>query len=276
MFERYTEKARRVIFFARYEASQYGSPYIESEHMLLGLLREDRALSLRYITPRARAEDLRKEIDQHCEHRSKTSTAIDLPLSNECKHVLTYAAEEAERLGHPFIDSEHLFLGILREQNSFASELLQRHGIKIDEVRKNIAENQPPVSNLHTSPPSLTIGTLGFFQLVLKVANLNASIDFYTKLGFVPAGQYGSGTAVLSDGNCILRLDQNGVADHTLCFLNPDITSTVSRLQSAGFEFERQPHTAADGSPTALLRDPDGNIISFMGPPRTASPNPPS
>ena len=49
MFERYTEKARRVIFFARYEASQFGSPYIETEHLLLGLLREDKALANRFL-----------------------------------------------------------------------------------------------------------------------------------------------------------------------------------------------------------------------------------
>jgi ATP-dependent Clp protease ATP-binding subunit ClpC len=53
MFERYTEKARRVIFFARYEASQFGSPYIETEHLLLGLLREDKALANRFLRSHA-------------------------------------------------------------------------------------------------------------------------------------------------------------------------------------------------------------------------------
>jgi ATP-dependent Clp protease ATP-binding subunit ClpC len=53
MFERYTEKARRVIFFARYEASQFGSPYIETEHLLLGLLREDKALTNRFLRSHA-------------------------------------------------------------------------------------------------------------------------------------------------------------------------------------------------------------------------------
>ena len=62
MFERYTEKARRVIFFARYEASQYGSPYIETEHLLLGLLREDKALSAR-ILPVEAAAKIRTAID---------------------------------------------------------------------------------------------------------------------------------------------------------------------------------------------------------------------
>jgi len=62
MFERYTEKARRVIFFARYEASQFGSPYIETEHLLLGLLREDKALTNRFLRSHASVESIRKQI----------------------------------------------------------------------------------------------------------------------------------------------------------------------------------------------------------------------
>ena len=98
MFERYTEKARRVIFFARYEASQFGSPYIETEHLLLGLLREDKALTNRFLRSHASVESIRKQIEGHTTIREKVSTSVDLPLSNECKRVLAYAAEEAERV----------------------------------------------------------------------------------------------------------------------------------------------------------------------------------
>src|SRR5438034_7164458 len=93
MFERYTEKARRVIFFARYEASQFGSPYIETEHLLLGLLREDKALTNRFLRSHASVESIRKLIEGHTTIREKVSTSVDLPLSNECKRVLAYAAE---------------------------------------------------------------------------------------------------------------------------------------------------------------------------------------
>ena len=98
MFERYTEKARRVIFFARYEASQFGSPYIETEHLLLGLLREDKALANRFLRSHAAIESIRKQIEAHTTIREKVSTSVDLPLSHECKRVLAYGAEEAERL----------------------------------------------------------------------------------------------------------------------------------------------------------------------------------
>ena len=75
MFERYTEKARRVIFFARYEASQFGSPYIETEHLLLGLLREDKALTNRFLRSHASVESIRKQIEAHTTIREKVSTA---------------------------------------------------------------------------------------------------------------------------------------------------------------------------------------------------------
>src|SRR6202051_4856765 len=103
MFERYTEKARRVIFFARYEASQFGSPNIETEHMLLGLLREDKALTNRFLRAHNVVESIRPQIEQHTTIREKTSTSVDLPISEEGKRVLAYAAEEAERLAHKHI-----------------------------------------------------------------------------------------------------------------------------------------------------------------------------
>ena len=160
----------------RYEASQFGSPYIEAEFLLLGMLREDKALSMRFILPHSTAEALHREISSISTQGRKSPTAVDLPLSNESKHVLAHAAEEAERLGHPFICTEHLFLGILRERDFFASQLLQRHRINLDEVRKDIASRQPPDPGLRT--PGASAATLGFFQLVLKIANLEASIDF--------------------------------------------------------------------------------------------------
>lgn len=79
MFERYTEKARRIIFFARHEASEFGSPSIESEHLLLGFLRECH-------TPLARslnAESIRDQIGKRTEIRQKIATSVDLPISNE-------------------------------------------------------------------------------------------------------------------------------------------------------------------------------------------------
>jgi ATP-dependent Clp protease ATP-binding subunit ClpC len=139
MFERYTEKARRVIFFARYEASQFGSPYIETEHLLLGLLREDKALTNRFLRSHASVESIRKQIEGHTTIREKVSTSVDLPLSNECKRVLAYAAEEAERLSHKHIGTEHLLLGLLREEKCFAAEILHERGLKLLAIREELS-----------------------------------------------------------------------------------------------------------------------------------------
>lgn len=151
MFERYTEKCRRVIFFSRYEASQFGSPYIESEHILLGLLREDHSIVHRFqLSP----EGIRNQIDSATVIREKVSTSVDLPLSNECKRVLAYAAEEADVLKHKHIGTEHLLLGLLREDQSFAAELLRESGLRLESVREEIARNAPDT-------PSSSVGVGG-------------------------------------------------------------------------------------------------------------------
>jgi ATP-dependent Clp protease ATP-binding subunit ClpA len=153
MFERYTEKARRAIFFSRYEASQFGSPYIESEHILLGLLRENHEIA-RLL---GSEELIRNEIEARAVIREKVSTTVDLPLSNECKRILAYASEEAERLAHRHIGTEHLFLGLLREKGCFAAEILHGQGVALEKLREHYARISPQESGnpprTRTAPP---------------------------------------------------------------------------------------------------------------------------
>jgi ATP-dependent Clp protease ATP-binding subunit ClpA len=143
MFERYTEKARRTIFFARYEASQYGSRYIESEHLLLGLLREDEELANRFLRSRANIESIRKQIEARITVREKVPTSVDLPLSHECKRVLAFAAEESEGLGHKHIGTAHLLLGLLRARECAAAQMLESRGVSLDSVRGQLATGAP-------------------------------------------------------------------------------------------------------------------------------------
>jgi len=82
--------------------------------LLLGLLREDKALANRFLRSHAAIDSIRKQIEAHTTMREKVSTSVDLPLSHECKRVLAYDAEEAERLSHKHIGTEHLLLGLLR------------------------------------------------------------------------------------------------------------------------------------------------------------------
>src|SRR5881296_3705170 len=155
MFERYTERARRVIFFARYEASQFGSTTIETEHLLLGLIREDKNLTNRFLRNHSSIESIRKEIEGRTFIREKVSTSIDLPLSNECKRILAYAAEEAERLNHRYIGTEHLLLGIFREEKCVAAEILHERGLRLNAIREELAR-----SPVHPLEPPITPGEM--------------------------------------------------------------------------------------------------------------------
>ncbi|HKQ77667.1 MAG TPA: Clp protease N-terminal domain-containing protein [Blastocatellia bacterium] len=144
MFERYTENARRVIFFARYEASQFGASQIEAEHILLGLIRQNKKLIARvFHHAGADFESVRDEIEGRTVARERISSQIDLPLSAEAKQALAFAADESETLGDRHIGSEHLLLGLLRAEDSIAAEVLSMRGLSLSNVRQYLAR---PVS----------------------------------------------------------------------------------------------------------------------------------
>jgi len=141
MFERYTERARRVLFFARYEASQLGSISIETEHLLLGLIREGKGLTSRiFARSHLSLENIRKEIEGRTVFREKVSTSVEIPFSTETKRVLQHAAEEADRLLHNYVGTEHLLLGILREERSVAAAILSEKSMRLGSVREDIVQ----------------------------------------------------------------------------------------------------------------------------------------
>jgi ATP-dependent Clp protease ATP-binding subunit ClpC len=140
MFERYTEKARRTIFFARYEASRLGGEAIAPEHLLLGLMREDESL-LRYFLSKAgagSADELRRAVEKRLPVREKISQKVEMPLSMESKRVLMFAHDEGEALKHRHIGTEHLLLGLLREERSIAARALSENGFALNAVREEI------------------------------------------------------------------------------------------------------------------------------------------
>jgi len=141
MFERYTEKARRVIFFARYEASQFGSPTIDAEHLLLGLLREDKR-AYRWAPKAQPPQIVRQRIENWISRKPVISTAVDLPLSDASKNVLQRAKDEADRLNSKHIGTEHLFLALLQEPDSPTAKLLLELGGDVEKLRAECA-SQP-------------------------------------------------------------------------------------------------------------------------------------
>jgi len=128
MFERFTEHARRMIFFARYEASSFGSEVIETEHLLLGILREDPDTRSRLGSEAI--EQIRGSITDRALKRERTSTSVDIPLSHDSKRALAYGDEESKKLNHSVIDCGHIILGLLRMENCAAAVLLREHGIE--------------------------------------------------------------------------------------------------------------------------------------------------
>ncbi len=147
MFEKFTEKAKRVLFLARYEASQAGSKVIGTEHILLGLLKEGEEIT-RELFSRANisVELLQAELEQKGPSREKVSSSVEIPFSEETKRVLAYAEEEAERLLHPYIGTEHILLGLLRVEDSAAGHLLAERGMRLYSVREdalNMAKRKP-------------------------------------------------------------------------------------------------------------------------------------
>jgi ATP-dependent Clp protease ATP-binding subunit ClpC len=137
MFERYTEKGRRAIFFARYEASAQGAAHIEAEHLLLGLMREDKQLFATLLSSGSNIVSLAEELRSNLPPQTPVSTTVDLPFGIMAKRSLAYAAEEAEQLEHREISPGHLLLGLLRE-DSRASKFLVSHGVTLTSAREKI------------------------------------------------------------------------------------------------------------------------------------------
>lgn len=137
MFEHYTEKARRIIFFARYEAAQSGGHTIETEHLLLGILREAKRLFEGANIDEMVAE-LRRAV--HVEGGPKVDGGMDLPLSESAKRILVSSVWEAEQLHHAHTCPEHILLAMMREP-AFPAILLEKHGIRRDRIVRTLRQD---------------------------------------------------------------------------------------------------------------------------------------
>ncbi|GEM_PF-1433777 len=141
MFERFSDRSRRVIFFARYQAGRLGGSAIGTEHLLLGLLQENSWLVGPLLAAGHTVENLERETEKLAgSKKEKVPTSVDMPLAEPAKMALTYAAEESDRLLSATIDVHHLLLGILRTKGSKAANLLGEFGLSVDEVRLKFAQ----------------------------------------------------------------------------------------------------------------------------------------
>jgi ATP-dependent Clp protease ATP-binding subunit ClpC len=151
MFDRYSERARRVLFFSRYEPGQLGGSTIEPAHVLLGLLRDSKGIHRLFANRDIPLAELRLKIEQRVAGGEKLPTSVEIPFAEATKRVLNFAVEEADRLLHHNIEPQHLSLGLLRENDPVAAASLIACGIGLDGAREFIASS-PHTQNATTDP----------------------------------------------------------------------------------------------------------------------------
>jgi ATP-dependent Clp protease ATP-binding subunit ClpC len=139
MFERYTQAARQALHWAVYVAGQVGSTEIETEHLLLGVLRRDMTLANRFLGSPWVGETVWRKIEQRKPIHEKVPGAREIPLDKASKRALGLASEEADLLSSKRIGTEHLLLGLLREEKSLGAEILSELGVRLASTRQELS-----------------------------------------------------------------------------------------------------------------------------------------
>jgi hypothetical protein len=141
MSEAYTQSTKRVIFLAREEAMRRGSSCIESEHLLLGVLRENATVATRLGGTKEGLSEFRRRVESITTVGQPIAGPVEVPLSADSKQVLLFTAEEADSLGHKRICIAHLLLGMLRVEKSNAASILLSGGATISGLRENATKD---------------------------------------------------------------------------------------------------------------------------------------
>src|SRR3990172_4917584 len=137
MFEKFTERGRKVIVYAREEAERLQNDYLGTEHLLLGTLREEDGIPVAVLRKMGiDIEQLRMEVERNLPASGNTLTFGDIPFTPRAKKVLEYAVEEARLLGHSYIGSEHLLLGLIREEEGIGGKILRSFGANLLGIRQ--------------------------------------------------------------------------------------------------------------------------------------------
>ncbi len=139
MFERFTDRARKVMALANQEAQRFNHEYIGTEHILLGLVKEGSGVGANVL--KNLDVDLRKvrlEVEKLVKSGPDMVTMGKLPQTPRAKKVIEYAIEEARSLNHNYVGTEHLLLGLLREQDGVAAQVLMNLGLKLEDVREEV------------------------------------------------------------------------------------------------------------------------------------------
>jgi dihydroneopterin aldolase len=140
MFERFTERARKVMVLAQEEAGRFGHNYIGTEHLLLGLAREEDGVATRALTSLGVSLDEVREQVESVVGFGEGGNRSQVPFTPRSKKVLELALRESMQLGHNYIGTEHILLGLVRESEGVAARVLSNLGVDPDEVRRQVLQ----------------------------------------------------------------------------------------------------------------------------------------
>ncbi|MFA5168328.1 MAG: ATP-dependent Clp protease ATP-binding subunit [Candidatus Omnitrophota bacterium] len=139
MFDRFTERARKVIILAKEEAKRFNHDYIGTEHILLGLIKEGESVAAAVLQNLGLSLDtIRLEVEKLVQFGPSTVVSGDIPFTPKAKKVIELAMDEARRLGHNYIGTEHLLLGLIKEGEGVASHVLMNVGLDLNKVRSEV------------------------------------------------------------------------------------------------------------------------------------------
>jgi len=145
MFERFTEHSRNVMALASQEAQRFGNPYIGTEHILWGLAKEVQGVAAAVLEHfGVDLKPLRKEVDALLEGRPHVESVEKLPSSDHAKEAVRYAVEEARALHHNYVGTEHILLGLMRNSETVAAQVLANLGLALDAVREQVRRLSGP------------------------------------------------------------------------------------------------------------------------------------
>jgi len=150
--DRFTKRSRQALTLAQDEARRFGHRYIGTEHLLLGLLREEQGVAAKVLTRMGVTLQRVRQMVEEAIGREEHPTNVPMELAPRTKRVLELAVDEARRLGHYYIGTEHLLLGLVREGQGIAAGILETLGLDLEQVRKETIR-QMQISPLHTLQP---------------------------------------------------------------------------------------------------------------------------
>ncbi len=202
MFERFTDRARRVVVLAQEEARRLGHNYIGTEHILLGLLREDEGVAAQALRALdISLEAVRREV-QEIIGESQRMPSGHIPFTPRAKKVLELSLREALQLGHNYIGTEHILLGLIREGEGVAAQVLVKLGADLNRVRQQViqlihtfaaeegaspevpgegpelAESPRPVATAHVGPPVRVVGSrIQLESLTARIGEVISRLD---------------------------------------------------------------------------------------------------